>query len=74
MLLFDRATNVFKIIILINLLLVLISLFSGAFFLAKDDGNKKRMLTSLALRITLSITLLLLLVVGYQFGLISPNA
>jgi len=66
--------NVFKIIILINLLLVLLSLFSGAFFLAKDDGNQKRIFTSLALRITLSLTLLALLVIGYYFGLISPNA
>ncbi|MBL4607416.1 MAG: DUF2909 family protein [Pseudomonadales bacterium] len=64
----------FKIVLLINLLLILLSLFTGAFFLAKDGGNQKRIFTSLALRIVLSLTLLVLLVTGYNFGWISPNA
>lgn len=66
--------GVYKIILLINLLLVLVSLFSGAFFLAKDNGLQKRMFTSLALRITLSVTLLILVIAGYLMGWIVPRA
>lgn len=67
-----RPIIVFKTIIVINLVLILISLFSGAFFLANDGSHQNRIFTSLLLRISLSITLLLLLIFGYNFGLINP--
>ncbi|MGE3320593.1 MAG: twin transmembrane helix small protein [Candidatus Berkiella sp.] len=64
----------YKIILLINLILVLVSLFSGAFFLAKDNGLRNRMFGSLALRISLSITLLILIITGYFMGWITPHS
>lgn len=64
----------YKIVLLINLILVLVSLFSSAFFLAKDKGDQKRMFTSLALRVTLSVTLLVLVISGYLMGWITPHA
>ena len=67
-----RQITVFKAIIIINLALILISLFSGAFFLANDDGHQNRIFTSLLLRVSLSITLISLLIFGYNSGLISP--
>ncbi len=63
----------YKILILINLLLVLVSLGAGAFFLGKDDNQHTRVLTALTVRISLSISLLVLLIAGYYLGLIAPN-
>jgi hypothetical protein len=65
--------SIYKIIVIINLLLVLISLGAGAFFLGKDGNQHTRVLTALTVRISLSITLLVLLIVGYYLGLITPN-
>ncbi|MCG8381673.1 MAG: DUF2909 domain-containing protein [Gammaproteobacteria bacterium] len=64
----------FKSLIVINLVLILISLFSGAFFLSKDKQGGNRVLTSLKLRIALSICLLIMVISGYFMGLISPNS
>ncbi|KZY30388.1 MULTISPECIES: twin transmembrane helix small protein [unclassified Oleiphilus] len=63
----------YKILILINLLAVLVSLGAGAFFLGKDDNQHTRVLTALTVRISLSISLLVLLIAGYYLGLIAPN-
>jgi len=62
-----------KLIVLILLAAVVISLFSGLFFLAKDKDhpNSPRLLNALKLRVALSIALVLFLVVSYQLGWIS---
>lgn len=62
-----------KTLIVINFILILISLFSGVFFLARDDGKSNRVVTSLTVRITLSITLFILVFVGYYFGDLKPH-
>ncbi len=64
---------IFKVLLAINLLLILASLASGLVFLTKDDSSKKRAITSLTVRVVLSISLVILLVVGYFFGAITPN-
>jgi hypothetical protein len=63
----------YKIIVIINLILVLLSLGAGAFFLGKDDNQHTRVLRALTLRISLSISLLVLLIAGYYMGLLTPN-
>ncbi|HRJ51391.1 MAG TPA: twin transmembrane helix small protein [Candidatus Thiothrix moscowensis] len=63
----------FKVLIVINLLLILISLVSGVFFLAKDNGNSNRVVTSLTTRVALSVFLICLLIVGYLTGQIAPH-
>lgn len=63
----------FKIYILALFILIGISLVSGLFFLAKDESNSKRLVTSLTFRVTLSILLFISLLVGYKFGLVSPH-
>jgi hypothetical protein len=63
----------YKIVVIVNLVLVLISLGAGAFFLTKDDNKDTRVLTALTVRISLSISLLVLLIAGYYLGLITPN-
>ena len=59
-----------KIIVLAFIVLIIASLGSAMFFLVTDQGGSKRMVKALALRVGLSITLFLLLMAGYYFGLI----
>jgi hypothetical protein len=59
-----------KIVVIIFLLLILASLGSALFFLVTDRGHSKRTVTALALRVGLSVTLFLLLMAAYYFGLI----
>ena len=62
-----------KFIVLILLAAVVVSLFSGLFFLVKDRDSPEstRMLTSLKVRVGLSITLIIFLVAAYSLGWIS---
>jgi len=59
-----------KIAIVIVLLLIVGSLFSALFYLVKDSGSGKRTAKALTVRITLSLTLFLLLMLGYYTGVI----
>jgi hypothetical protein len=67
------AYNMIKILIIINLVLILASLASGVFFLAKDDGKTLRVVQSLTVRVALSFSLIALLLIGYFSGAISPH-
>ena len=49
---------------------ILASLGSALFFLVTDRGQSKRTVKALALRVGLSLTLFLLLMAGYYFGLV----
>jgi len=62
-----------KIIVLILLAAIVLALFSGLFFLVKDKDhpNSPRLLTALKVRVGLSIALVVLLVLSYQFGWIT---
>ena len=57
-----------KIVIIIVLLLALISLASGFFFLMKDGTKSTRLLTSLKYRVSLIILLILLVTYGFWTG------
>lgn len=62
-----------KLVVLLLLAAVIVSLFSGLFFLArdKDKPNSPRLLNALKTRVVLSIALVLFLVVSYQLGWIT---
>ena len=62
-----------KTLIIINLILILISLFSGVFFLVKDDGKTNRIVTSLTIRVSLSVCLIVLMITCYYTGNLVPN-
>lgn len=62
-----------KVLIVVLLLAVLISLFSGLVFLIKDDGDKRRVVNSLAVRVGLSIALLAVLLLALWQGGIDLN-
>ena len=60
----------FKLIIVLLLIGVIGSLFSGLFFLYRDQGTGERMVKALTWRIGLSIATFALLLLSYRFGLI----
>jgi len=64
---------VIKTVIILMLIAIVGSLFSGLLYMFKDQGNSDRMVKALTLRIGLSITLFLLLLAGFYFGLIPPQ-
>lgn len=66
---------IFKIPVLLLLAFVVFSLGQGMYYLAKDDGDedKTRVVRALTVRIVLSITLFVLLMLGYMFGLLQPH-
>lgn len=63
----------FKGLVILLLLSVLYSLFSGLVFLVRDQGQSKRAVKSLTLRITISLILFLILFIGFATGLIHPH-
>lgn len=57
-----------RIVILVLLLAVLASLFSGLYFVYRDKGASNRAVISLTIRITLSLLVFALLMASYYFG------
>jgi heme/copper-type cytochrome/quinol oxidase subunit 4 len=57
-----------KIVILVLLLAVVASLFSGLYFVYKDKGKTNRAVTALTIRIVLSLVVFALLMASYWFG------
>ncbi len=62
-----------KIFIFSALLLIVGSLFSALVFLYKDKGKGERTVRALTWRIGLSLSLFVLLMAGYYFGIITPH-
>jgi hypothetical protein len=63
----------FKIVVVLALFLIIASLFSALYYLAKDKDGGTRTVRALTLRIGLSITLFVVLLISYYFGLIGPG-
>ncbi len=59
-----------KLLVVLLLLAIVGSLFSGLFYLYRDRGTGERTVRALTLRIGLSIALFLVLLAGFRFGLI----
>jgi hypothetical protein len=59
-----------KIVVILFLVFILGSLFSALFFLVRDKGQGERTVRALTVRITLSVVLFVLLMLGYYFGVI----
>lgn len=57
-----------RVVILILLLAVVASLFSGLYFVYKDKGTTNRAVISLTIRIALSVLVFVLLIGSYYFG------
>jgi hypothetical protein len=59
-----------KVLVILLLLAIVGSLFSGLFFLYRDRGEGVRTVKMLTLRIGLSIFLFFLLLIAFRFGII----
>ena len=62
-----------KILVLVLLAGVLVSLFSGLFFMSRDQGDSRRLLRALTIRISLSVLLFLVLFLAWRTGAIQPH-
>ena len=62
-----------KIIVVLFLLAIVGSLFSGLFFLMKDKGTSERTVRALTVRVSLSVLLFILLLIGFATGLLQPH-
>jgi hypothetical protein len=62
-----------KLFVILVLVLIIASLFSALFYLVKDKGQGSRTVKALTLRISLSIGLFILLLIGYQLKLIGHS-
>lgn len=68
-----QRSIILKIVLVALLGLVVISLFSGLFFVYKDKGNSKRAVNALTLRIALSILIIIIVIASYFLGLLPPK-
>lgn len=64
----------FKLIIVLLLFTVIITLFTALYQLNKHKGDSTQVVKTLALRISLSVFIFILLWVGMYFGLITPHS
>ena len=62
-----------KIVVILFLVFILGSLFSALYFLVRDKGQGERTVKALTVRITLSIVLFVLLMLGYYSGIITSK-
>ena len=62
-----------KIIVVLFLFIIIGSLFSGLFYLVRDKGSSERTVKALTVRISLSVLLFILLMIGYATGLLQPH-
>jgi len=62
-----------KILIVVVLLAIILSLFTGLFHLVKEEGESRRMVNALTVRIVLSVALFILLFIAWYAGLITPH-
>ncbi|TJY58958.1 DUF2909 domain-containing protein [Sinimarinibacterium sp. CAU 1509] len=62
-----------KIVIVVLLLAILGALMTSMLFLVRDGSERKRTLTGLKIRVALSVTLILFLMLAYHQGWIHPH-
>jgi len=62
-----------RILALLFIIFILASLASALYYLIKDKGQSDRAVKMLTIRVALSLSLFILLMGGYYFGLIPQN-
>ena len=63
-----------KYFILFLIVAMLLSLFTGGFFLIKDKGKTKRTAYSLGIRVSIAVVLFSTILYGLITGLIGPGS
>ncbi|MQR00405.1 twin transmembrane helix small protein [Glaciimonas soli] len=62
-----------KIIVAIAFILIISSMASALFFMMRDKGKSNRTVRALTLRVALSVSLFIFLLVAYKLGYIHPT-
>jgi Protein of unknown function (DUF2909) len=62
-----------KILLVVLLGMVLLSLFSGLYFMYKDKGKSRRVVNALTIRIGLSMLIIAIVIFGYFSGMLPPK-
>jgi cell division protein FtsW (lipid II flippase) len=62
-----------RIVVIVVFLGILVSLGSALYQLSRVDGDSRKMVRALTVRIGLSIALFLLLMLAWRFGFIEPH-
>jgi hypothetical protein len=62
-----------KAAIVLLLVATLVSLFSGLFFLVKDEGRTSRLVTALFVRVSLTALTVALIAWGFYTGQLQPG-
>ena len=62
-----------KFIVILLLIFIMISLFSGLFFLVKDKGQTRRTVNALTVRIGLSLLAIAVIIIAALLGVIELN-
>lgn len=65
--------NIAKLLIVAALVIIIATLFRGLYHMIKGHGNPQKTINSLIWRISLSIFLILLLIIGVATGFIEPH-
>jgi apolipoprotein N-acyltransferase len=60
-----------RFVVLAFLAFIVVSLFSGLYYVWKDRGRSDRAVKALTVRVVLSIVLFLLLIISYQLGFLT---
>jgi len=61
------------IVVLAILLVIVVSLFSGLYYMLHDRGQSTRAVKALTVRITISLILFAVLMLGYWSGWLHPH-
>ena len=62
-----------KVLVIGTLIAIVASLGQALFSMTSGPSNSKRMVQALTVRVGLSVALFILLLIGWQLGLVSPN-
>ncbi|MGA0023892.1 MAG: twin transmembrane helix small protein [Burkholderiales bacterium] len=62
-----------RIVVILFIIVILASLGSALYYMVRDRGTTERTAKALTIRIVLSIALFLLLMIGFQTGLITTR-
>lgn len=62
-----------RFVVVAFLVIIVLSLGSAMFYLIRDKGKSDRTVKALTVRVALSVTLFLLLMIGHYFGIIPKS-
>ncbi len=65
--------DIIRIGVLVVLVAIVVSLGSALFHLSSGKGDPKKMVRALTLRISLSVLLFILLMLGWYLGILHPH-